>query len=183
MKLLKLLIALSVIFYLQSCTKPVDFDQIDDAEIHANYILTQVYFNLGASDFLDENGNEIGLQLDAIQAQISGSAQKYLEKIEFTIVTENGFDREFNIEIVLFDADQNPIYVLNPIINVLPNSDETTIIIEILNDEIGVIFNTQYFSFFIQLLPSSDGSVILPSDTSELIFKSYVKLFFNYKTE
>ena len=44
-------LALSVIFYLQSCTKPVDFDQIDDAEIHANYILTQVYFNLGASDF------------------------------------------------------------------------------------------------------------------------------------
>jgi len=97
-----ILIAL-ILFCFQSCTKSVDFDQIDDAEIHANYILTQVYFNLGASDFLDENGNEIGLQLDAIQAPISGSAQKYLEKIEFTVITENDFDRAFNIEIVLFD--------------------------------------------------------------------------------
>ena len=177
-----ILIAL-ILFCFQSCTKSVDFDQIDDAEIHANYILTQVYFNLGASDFLDENGNEIGLQLDAIQAPISGSAQKYLEKIEFTVITENDFDRAFNIEIVLFDMDQNPIYVLNPNINVLPNSSETTTIVEIPNDEIAMVFNTQYFSFIIQLLPSNDGSVILPSDTSELIFKSSVELFFNYKTE
>jgi len=177
-----ILIAL-ILFCFQSCTKSVDFDQIDDAEIHANYILTQVYFNLGASDFLDENGNEIGLQLDAIQAPISGSAQKYLEKIEFTVITENDFDRAFNIEIVLFDADQNPIYVLNPNINVLPNSSETTTLVEIPNDEIAMVFNAQYFSFIIQLLPSNDGSVILPSDTSELIFKSSVELFFNYKTE
>jgi len=46
-----------------------------------------------------------------------------------------------------------------------------------------MVFNAQYFSFIIQLLPSNDGSVILPSDTSELIFKSSVELFFNYKTE
>ena len=177
-----ILIAL-ILFCFQSCTKSVDFDQIDEAEMHANYILTQVYFNLGASDFLDENGNEIGLQLDAIQAPISGSAQKYLEKIEFTVITENDFDRAFNIEIVLFDMDQNPIYVLNPNINVLPNSSETTTIVEIPNDEIAMVFNAQYFSFIIQLLPSNDGSVILPSDTSELIFKSSVELFFNYKTE
>lgn len=183
MKLIKFLIALSIILFFQSCTKSVDFDQIDDAEIQASYILTQVYFNLGSSGLLDENGNEIDFQLDAIQVPIGGSAQKYLEKIEFTVITENDFDRAFSIEIVLFDIDQNPIYVLNPKINVLPNSSETTTIIEIPSDEVDVIFNTQYFSFIIQLLPSNDGNVILPSDNSELIFKSSVELFFNYKTE
>lgn len=182
-KPLKYLIAFSIILFFQSCTKPVDFDQIDEAEIQASYILTQVYFNLGSSDFLDENANEIDLQLDAIQAPINSSGQKYLEKVEFTVVTENSFDREFNIEIVFFDEALNPIYVVSPQINVLPNSEETITTIEIPTDEIGVIFNTQYFSFFIQLLPSNDGSVILPNDTSELIFKSSVELFFNYKTE
>lgn len=177
----RILIAV-ICFFLQSCTKPVDFDQIDDAEIEANYILTQVYFNLGASDFLDDNGNEINFQLDAIQAPISDAAQEYLDRIEFTVVTENSFDREFNIEIVFFDENLNPIYFVRPIINVLPNSKETTITIEIPNDEIEVLFNTEYFSFFIQLLPSTNGSVILPTDSSELIFKSYVTLFFNYKT-
>jgi len=179
---MKALILIAVIcLFFQSCTKPVDFDQIDDAEIEANYILTQVYFNLGASDLLDESNGEIDFQLDTIQAPISGSGQKYLEKIEFTVVTENSFDRKFNIKIVLFDEAQNPIYVLKPKIIVLPNSDETTTIIEIPTDEIAVIFDTQYFSFIVHLLPSNDGSVISPSDPSELIFKSYVKLFFNYK--
>ena len=177
-----ILIAL-ILFCSQSCTKSVDFDQIDEAEIQVSYILTQVYFNLGSSNFLDENDNEIEFQRDNILGPIKSSAEKKLEKVVFTVITENSFDRGFNIEIIFFDEAQNPIYVVSPEINVLPNSEETTTIIEIPTDEVGVIFNTYYFSFRVQLLPSNDGSVILPSDTSELIFKSSVELFFNYKTE
>jgi len=183
MKFLKFLIALSIILFFQGCTKSVDFDQIDEAEIQVSYILTQVYFNLGSSNFLDENDNEIEFQRDNILGPIKSSAEKKLEKVVFTVITENSFDRGFNIEIIFFDEAQNPIYVVSPEINVLPNSEETTTIIEIPTDEVGVIFNTYYFSFRVQLLPSNDGSVILPSDTSELIFKSSVELFFNYKTE
>lgn len=183
MKLIKFLIGLSIILFFQSCTKSVDFDQIDEAEIQVSYILTQVYFNLGSSDFLDENANEIGSQLDTILGPIKSSAEKNLEKVVFTVITENSFDREFNVEIVFFDQAQNPIYVVTPKINVLPNSEETTTIIEIPTDEVGVIFNTYYFSFRVQLPPSNDGSIISPSDTSELIFKSSVELFFNYQTE
>ena len=61
MKLIKFLIALSIILFFQSCTKSVDFDQIDDAEIQASYILTQVYFNLGSSGLLDDASRTAGM--------------------------------------------------------------------------------------------------------------------------
>ena len=183
MKSLKFIITLIIILYFQSCAKPVDFDQIDDAEIEANYILSQVYFNLKALDILDEYNNEIEFKIKPIEVSINNATQKYLDKIVFTVVTENSFDRAFNIEIVLLNEALKPIYTISPIINILPNSNETVVTIEIPNSEIDVIFNAGFFSFIVQLLPSNDGSVISINNTSELFFKSYVKLFFNYKTE
>ena len=182
MKALKIILGIFAILCFQGCTKPIDFDQIDAAEIKANYILTQAYFNLGSSNFLDEFGIEIPLQNDVIQAQISGSSQKHIEKIEFTFVTQNSFDRAFNVQIVLFDVAQNPIYFINPTIQIPANSGELTTTIEIPKEDIAVIFTTEYFSFFVQLLPSTDGSVISLSDDATLHFKSYVELFLNYKT-
>lgn len=182
MKALTLILGIFAILCFQSCTKPVDFDQIDDAEIKANYIVTQAYFDLVASDFLTEFGMEIPLQTDVIQAQISGSSKKYIEKIEFTIVTQNSFDRAFNVQIVLFDIAQNLIYTFNPTIHIPANSGEITTTIEIPKEDISVVFNTEYFSFFVQLIPSTDGSSISPDDDSTLNLKSYVELFLNYKT-
>jgi hypothetical protein len=182
MKPLKLIVIVAIIC-LQSCTKPVDFDQIDDAEIKANYLLTQVYFDLVADDFLDEFGAEIPLQNDIIQAPINDSSQKYLEKIEFTVVTANSFSRDFNVQIVLYDQTQTPIYIVQPTIQIPANSSEITTTIEISNGDISKVFNTEYFTFFVQLLPSNNGSVITSDTSGVLNFKSYVTLFLNYKTE
>lgn len=179
----KVIIVFIAILCFQSCTKPIDFDQIDDAEIKPNYIVTQVYFDLVATDFLNELGGEITLQNDIIQAPINGSSQKYIEKIEFTIVTQNSFDRAFNVQIILLDAAQTPIYTFYPTIQIPANSGEITTIIEIPKEDISVIFNTEYFNFYVQLLPSTNGSVISPNNPSTLNFKSYVTLFLNYKTE
>lgn len=179
----KAIILFIVILCFQSCIKPIDFDQIDDAEIKPNYIVTQVFFELVATDFLNEFGVEIPIRTDVIQAPIRGSSQKYLEKIEFTFLTQNSFDRAFNIQIVLFDAAQTPIYTFQPTIQIPANSGKLTTIIEIPKEDIATIFNTEYFSFFVQLLPSNDGSLISPEDNSILNFKSYVTLFLNYKTE
>lgn len=179
----KVIIVFIAILCFQSCTKPIDFDQIDDAEIKPNYVVTQVYFDLVATDFLNEFGAEILLQNDIIQAPISGSSQKYIEKIEFTFFSQNSFNRIFNVQIVLFDKDQTPIYILKPTIHILANSGEIKTTIVIPKEDISIIFNTEYFSFFVQLLPANNGSVITPEDPSILNLKSYVTLFLNYKTE
>lgn len=167
----------------QSCTKPVDFDQIDDAEIKANYIITQVYFDLGAKDFLDDDGNEISLINNLIQVPIDNSSQKYVEEIQFTFVTQNTFDRDFNVNIVLFDSSLEPIYIIQPTIYIPANSGETTTTIIIPKEDVNKIFSAEFFNFTIRLASNGNGSDISIEDASKLNFKSYVELFLNYTTE
>ncbi len=83
----------------------------------------------------------------------------------------------------MFDKDQTPIYILKPTIHIPANSGETKTTIVIPKEDISIIFNTEYFSFFVQLLPANNGSVITPEDPSILNLKSYVTLFLNYKAE
>jgi hypothetical protein len=171
------------VFFFQSCTKPVDFDQIDDAVIETNYILTQVFFDLKASSFLDDFGDEIHFQSNLIETPLGEGSDKYLEKIEFTVVTENEFNRAFDVSIRFYDATGNLIYTLSPSVVIAPNSGATTTIIEIPNEDIDIVFNAQYIDFLLTLFPASDGSTISPNDTSVLNFKSFVTLFLNYSIE
>lgn len=166
----------------QSCTKAVDFDQIDNAQIKANYIITQVFFNLEAPDFLNDFGEELNFQSNLIETGISGGTDKYLEKIVFTVETKNEFSRTFNVTINLFDASKNLIYTLNPTVVIPPNSGALTTEIEIPKEDVGLVINAQYIEFSLAMSSSSDGSIISPSDPSVLNFKSYVELFLNYTT-
>ncbi|MFD1293544.1 hypothetical protein ACFQ5N_06830 [Lutibacter holmesii] len=169
-----------LLFLTFSCTKEVDFDQIDDVDIHTSYLVTLVYFNLEAPDFLTSQNIEEPVQADVIQASFANVSQKYVEKVKLTILTNNEFNRDFNVEIIFFDIDQNPIYQLDPIL-IPANSTELTTVIEIPSQDIPVVFNTAYYGFIIALSASSDGSVLQPDDVYSLEFKSSLELFFNYK--
>lgn len=181
MKIPKIIASALVLLFFQSCTKEVDFNQLDDANINAKYIATLVYMNLTAPKFLDQFNQEIREISDLIEAPISTDYKDYLEKLEFTIITKNSFSRTFRVRIIFYDEFKQPIYELQPIINVPENSPEITTIIEIPKEDISVIYNTQYFGFHVFLTPSSDGSVISINDISTLDLKSSVKLFFNFR--
>lgn len=181
MKIKKFIASVSVILLFQSCTKEVDFNQLDNANIHSTYISTLVYLNLTAPKFLDQFNNEINVTSDLFEAPISDDSKAYLEKLEFTIITENSFNRNFTLNIIFYDEFRQPIYVLQPIINISESSPEMTTVIEIPKEEIPVIYNTQYFGFHIFLLPSADGSVISLNDSATLDLKSSAKLFFIYR--
>lgn len=179
MKVSRLLLFL-VIVCLQSCTKPVDFDQIDDASFDAVYITTLIHLNLNAPNFLDELNNEISLKSDVIEVPISNSLEPYIEKVEFTIKTENTFDRTFSLNFVFFDAFSSPIYTLKPTINVPGNTTELTTILVIPQEDIGIIYDTEFIGAAIRLFPSDDGSILGMNETSNLNLKSSMKLFVNY---
>ncbi len=181
MKILKYLLFLVVIIFFQNCTKPVDFDQIDNANIKATYITTLVHFNLIAPNFLNEFNEEILLTTDVIEVPISNDSKPYLEKIEFTVITNNSFDRSFALSFVFFDASDTLIYTLEPTIIVPENSSELTTILEIPQEDISVIYNTKNIGAIIILLPSDDGSIININETSEFSLKSSMKLFVNYR--
>lgn len=178
---LKLYAILLLLLTAFSCTKNVDFDQIDAVEITPSYLITLVYFELYAPDFLDAVNTEVPIQVDVIKAPLNDVPKKHLDKVEFTIQTTNVFNRNFNTQIVFFDANQNPIYKLDPVA-IPANSTELVTIIEIPTEDLHYIFETEFFAFFLELRPSDDGSTILPGDDSYIEFKSSVELFLKYKT-
>jgi hypothetical protein len=174
-------IILFILIAFSSCTKEVDFNQINDASIKATYTSTLVYADLSTIKFLDINNQEITYTTDLIQSPIDKTAIKYLEKVEFTIIISNTINREFNFNFNFFDSAGQLIYTLQPTVNVLPKSGETTFILEIPTADINVLKNTYFFGFLVELKPSLDGSTLNGTETSNLNLKSSVKLFYNYR--
>lgn len=164
-----------------SCTKDVDFNQIDDANVHAVYTSTLIYADFTSKNFLDNSNSEITYSTDLIEAPIDKTTIKYLEKVEFTLIISNSFNREFNFNFNFFDDAGQVIYTLQPTVIVAPNSGETTFTLEIPPEDINVLDNTRYFGFLVKLEPSSDGSVLDGTETANLNLKSSVKLYYNYR--
>lgn len=182
MKALKLITITLLLLTLFNCTKAVDFDQVDEVEITPSYLITLAHFELYAPDFLNSVNIEEPIQVDIIQASLKDVSKKYLDKVQFNIETTNVFSRDFNAQIVFLDAQQNAIYNLNPIF-IPANSSKLATIIEIPTEDIQLIFETEYFGFFLELLPSNDGSEITPNDNSYVEFKSSVELFLKYTNQ
>lgn len=181
MKIIKYTAAALVILFFQGCTKDVDFNQLDEVNVHSTVIATLIYLNLTAPDFLDDFNQEIAVTTDFIEPPITDDSRPYLEKVAFTVITENTFNRNFRLSITFYDAHNVPIYVLQPIINVPENSSKLTTIVEISKQDIPLIYDTKYFVFTIFLSPSATGSTISINDTSTFNLKSSAKLFFNYR--
>jgi hypothetical protein len=181
MRFKKIASTILIILLFQGCTKDIDFNQLDDANIYTTFISTLIYLNLTAPDFLDDLNQEIRFTSDFIDPPITDETKPYLEKVEFTVITKNTFNRNFKLSITFYDVFGAPIYVLQPTINVPENSSELTTIVEIPKPDIPFIYDTKYFGFTILLSPSTDGSVISISDTSKFELKSSAKLFFNYR--
>jgi hypothetical protein len=181
MKIKKIAATLLVILFFMGCTKDIDFNQLDDANIHTTFISTLIYLNLTAPDFLNDLNQEIKVTSDFIEPPITDESKPYLEKVEFTVITKNTFNRNFKLSITFYDALGTVIYVLQPIINVPGNSSELTTIVEIPKPDIPFIYHTKYFVFSVVLSPSTDGSVISINDSSKFDLKSSAKLFFNYR--
>ncbi|MCF6180782.1 hypothetical protein [Lutibacter sp.] len=171
---------LTIFVTFTSCTKEVDFNQVDDASIHATYISTLVYADFTAVKFLDIFNNEITYTTDLIEAPIDKTTIKYLEKVEFTLIITNSFNRSFNFDFNFLDDAGQLIYTLQPTVHVSPNSGETTFILEIPPEDINVLNNTQFFGFLVTLEPST-GSTLNGTETANLNLKSAVKLYYNYR--
>lgn len=172
---------LTILLAFTSCTKEIDFNQIDDASIHATYTSTLVYSDFTAIKFLNNFNNEITYTTDLIEAPIDKTTIKYLEKVEFTLIITNSFNRSFNFNFNFFNDANQLIYTLQPIIHVEPNSGETTFILEIPPEDINILNNTRFFGFLVELEPSTDGSTLNGTETSNLNLKSSVKLYYNYR--
>lgn len=181
MKFSKITVLFLISFCFQSCTKDVDFNQLDQANVQSTYLATLIHLNLTARDFLDGFNDEIPLSTDVVRTPITKEAEPYVEKIEITIITQNTFNRAFTFNFVFYDRFNSLIYTIQPTIIVPKNSGEKVTIIEIPKSDLSIIYNTQNIGAYLSLLPSSDGSVLTANETGTLNLKSSAKIFFNYK--
>ena len=178
------IVFLIVISTLNSCTKSVDFNQINDASIKTKYTSTLIYADFSVIKFLDSSNNERSYTTDLIEAPIDNSTIKYLEKVEFTLTTTNSFNRSFDFTFNFFNSFNSfgqLVYTLQPLVHVDPNSGETTFILEIPQNDISVLKITRFFGFFVTLEPSTDGSTLNGTETANLNLKSFVTLYYNYR--
>jgi len=164
-----------------ACTKPIDIDQLDDASLDSSYLFTLIHLELNAPNFLDDFNQEIPVTSDVISIPGLDDLHPYLKRAEFTVKTENSFDRNFTLNILLFDEEQNLIYTIQPVITVPSNSGELIHSLEIPENDINVIYHTRYFGMYMSLWDSDTGEIIDVSDTSEFSLKSSMKLYFNFK--
>lgn len=89
------------LFLCFSCTKEVDFDQINDFEISPVFESSIIFFNRDANGFI-ENGVEIPVIRDFIEVDIfnSSTVNDNLTRVDLVFETENSLPRDF-----LFNVD------------------------------------------------------------------------------
>ena len=179
MRFSKIIVLFLLCSFLQSCTKDVYFNQLDQASVQPTYLVTLIYLNLTAPNFLDDFNNEIQFSPDIIRTPITKKAEPYVERVEITVLTQNSFNRAFTFNFVFYDGFNNSIYTLQPTITVPENSVATiTTTIEIPKSDLSIIYNTQNIGAELILLP---GALLKISDKGTLNLKSSAKIFLNYK--
>ena len=162
------------------CVKDVDFNQIDDVEIKSVYIASLAYFNLVADDFLDEDLNEVAHIEDFVLTQLKGDYADNVEKLEFTFVFSNSFSRDFLATVIFLDADGNLIYQLEPVIQIMRNTENVKTVITVEQPDVETIYKASRAGFFIQLL-SDENNVLTPQSQGILNLKSSLTLYLNVK--
>lgn len=112
----KIIPFLILIFFIQSCTKDVDFNQFDNVEVKSTYISTLVNLDLESTNFLNEINEEIEFSDDSMENPINSSSKTDLIQADFTVKTTNTFNRDFSFSIVFKSESGSPIHTLGPVI-------------------------------------------------------------------
>jgi hypothetical protein len=178
---LKTIIIISLSIFVLGCTKPVDFDQIDEATANPSYLLTLVNTQLSTEDFLDASNGEIPFIVDCLDIDIPDFGDSVLEKVEFTITTENSFNRNFVFNVIFFDEQNKPLYILQPDLNIPANSSELTTVLSIPKDKIDILFITSHVGFVFILEQDTGGDTLSGAEAFNLRLNSFVTFEYTFK--
>ena len=168
------------LLFFMSCTKSVDFEKWDDVDVDATYITTLIHLDLATPNFIDDDNEEITFLSDLLEIPISDDLEPYIVKIEFTIITRNSFNRNFDLDFVLYDANNNPLYTIQPSLSIAPNTDFLTHYLEIPATDIDIIYQMTFIGAVIEMNAAQNGETLDGSEDFEFELKSSMKIFVNY---
>lgn len=166
--------------FFQTCTKPIDFDQIDEAYFQPSYLISLIYLELRPSDFLDPFNDEISNRSDAIEVDIPRDEESVLDKIEFRLETTNSIERNFVFHVIFFNELSEPIYILKPEVTIPASSSEITTFLEIPKEDINIIYLTKYIGFNFEIQSNSENHLLDEDINAQLNLKSSVILHYTF---
>lgn len=102
-------------FMFFSCSQSLDFNQIDEYTIKPAFSVSLTFFTIDATSFESVAGappiTEISQKSD-VKIFESGFIKDNLQQLDFEFEVKNEFSRDFTMEILLLDEDDNLIYKL-----------------------------------------------------------------------
>ncbi|MEN8776658.1 MAG: hypothetical protein ABF263_02840 [Polaribacter sp.] len=177
MKSLRNICILCCIFLSISCSKNLDFNQLDDYTNNPEFISSITYFTLDSNNFIPNAGTpnvtEITEQFD-FRIFENTFIKNNLIKLDFMVEVNNQFNSDFTIEISLLNDNNNLIYKLNDFKIAANDTDFNQI------ESIDVLINQNVKNFTrIELKISLDDTTtpITASDLGTFEFKSAAKVY------
>ncbi len=162
-----------------SCSKPVDFDQINDFEINPVVESSLIYFDEPATSFLD-NGEQIATIQDYVQVEFFNSEFiiENLEKAEFVFEITNSINRDFRVRVDFFDDNSQMRHAFT--IFVAASSNNAKVVsnyTEVFEDgTLEALKNTSVLVFTLNMLP---GAAINQNTLGSISLKSKAVFYLN----
>ncbi|WP_143569771.1 hypothetical protein [Tenacibaculum agarivorans] len=162
-----------------SCVKDVDFNQADQLVLTPTLDVSLVNSSITQNDLV-VGGVELSTPLrdsSSITLLNSSVARENLERVVLRFEIENEFSRSFRIVFTFFD--QSDMATINPIVlNVGANQTNFTQEEEIIIASNSDFLNSTRVEVSLELLPSTDGSVLDANDPRTFTFKSSGTIYF-----
>ena len=162
-----------------SCSKPVDFNQINDFEVRPVLESSLIYLNEPAISFLDKREQIASIQ-DYIQVEFFNSEfiVENLEKAEFVFEVTNSINRDFRVRVDFFDDNSQmqhtfTIFVAASSNNAKVVSNYTEVFEE---GTLEALKNTSVLVFTLNMLP---GIAINQNTLGSISLKSQAVLYLN----
>ncbi|UTD16475.1 hypothetical protein HER15_13750 [Tenacibaculum mesophilum] len=161
-----------------SCIKDIDFSQAEDIEITPVIVASLVYANLDQTSLVTPTGIEIARIREVSRLEVfNNEGAEDLNKIELNFEINNPFDRNFKLNFNFLDENNAVTYRVTSI-NIPKNTQTFNFqeVIDVLSN--SSILNSTKIELILELLPSSDGTVIDINEPKKFTFKSAGTLYF-----
>jgi hypothetical protein len=159
-----------------SCSSNLDFNQINDAKLEPTYVANLSYFDLQAKDFI-VNGQEQDLAFDAQNFDVFRDKyfKSYLKKAEFLFEVENTITRSFSIDIILFDQNNQVLYVKRIIIPAYSGVSNTITATDVFeNTKLDLLKQTTRLGF---ALVKNPGTPLTVNSAGHLVLRSSATVY------
>jgi len=161
-----------------SCTKPVDFNQINDIEISPIIESSLVFLDEPANRFSD-NDTELTTIQDFVQVDFFNNnfIVDNLIRAEFVFETMNSINRAFQVQVDFLDSNDQIQHTFSFFITSSNNTNIDSNYTEVFQDNtLAALKNTSRLVFTLNMLP---GTPINQNTTGRISVKSKAVFYFN----